>query len=178
SCLAGCRRSKRVSMGTQRVLLHITPCGRLWRLVASRAPAYSGRRLPLIPIEPGSGSLGVLLGVSPQEHRPRDAGDSAAMDSRLVFPTMPQHEAPGHGQVIAKIAHWCRKVRAIEVLGLHEPLSVRSFHPLSFPQGEGVWEPFLIHLTALIMAPATPGCLWTLPPHFSSSGTRRAWIPP
>jgi len=60
-------------------------------------------KVPLIPIEPGSGSLGVLLGGSPQEHRPRDAGDSAAMDSRLVLPTMPQHEAPGHGQVIAKL---------------------------------------------------------------------------
>ena len=71
-----------------------------------------------MPVEPGSGSLVVLLGGRPQEHRPHDAGDSAAMDSRLLFPTMPQHEAPGHCQVIAKIAHLCRKVRAIEGFGL------------------------------------------------------------
>jgi hypothetical protein len=32
-------------------------------------------------------------------------------------------------------------------LGFHEPLYFRYSHPLSLPQGEGVWKRFFINLT-------------------------------
>jgi hypothetical protein len=44
--------------------------------------------------------------------------------------------------------HVCTVKRGLwRVLGFHEPLYFRYSHPLSFPQGEGVWERFFINLT-------------------------------
>ena len=41
------------------------------------------------------------------------------------------------------------------VLGFQEPLYFRSSHPLSFPQGEGVWERFFLNLTMPARGPKT-----------------------
>jgi hypothetical protein len=47
-----------------------------------------------------------------------------------------------------KKLHVCAVKRGLErILDFHEPLYFRSSCPLSFPQGEGVWERIFINLT-------------------------------
>ena len=46
-----------------------------------------------------------------------------------------------------KITHLCSKERTRESFGLSRTPLFRYSHPLSFPQGEGVWERFFINLT-------------------------------
>ena len=65
--------------------------------------------------------------------------------------------------------HICAVKRGLKrVLGFHEPLYFRYSQPFSFPQGEGVWERCVIHLTmpgirpgvgAHVPLPATPHAL-------------------
>ena len=66
------------------------------------------------------------------------------------------------------MTHLCSKERTIEGFAVSQAPPFSLFPPLSFPQGEGVWERFFIHLTmpscryALVQGCATCGATMTV----------------
>jgi hypothetical protein len=82
----------------------------------------------------------------PQRGKAGDQWPFAPLLDRLLCPAV-RRQRRGIVKLTQKIARLCSEERTIEDFGLSRALYFRSSHPLSFPQGEGVWERFFINLT-------------------------------